>query len=367
MVRRRHCGLLLGALALCATTRAAAQQLTQSEGDSAAYEEARKRFDEGKRLIREGRRDNSPTKLEMAYVAFKEAHSLYPHAKAAMLNLVETEVVTGRVVDAMRHLRVFVREHGTPEGSEYAKAFRQHWDKAYQATGHVEISAPLGMHLFIDKDEAGSAPLATAVDVAAGHHMVEGRGPQTLRTEVDAPAGAVSRVSFDAGPSPEPAVPPAPVATAPIAAPAAPRPPPLPAPLPDPPVRDETTPKTFWTPTRTWGVVLGGAGVVAIGAGTVFAMQNKDDADRANALSAQLGPTGCASASAPASTCADLQSARSDQSRDFALAATFVGVGVAAVGTAAVLFLWPAGQHSAVAISPMFSPHGGGLQVRGDL
>jgi hypothetical protein len=363
---RLHCyGLLLGALTLCVTTRATAQQLTQSEGDSAAYEEARKRFDEGKRLIREGRRDNSPAKLEMAYVAFKEAHSLYPHARAAMLNLVESEVATGRVVDAMRHLRVFVREHGTPEGSEYAKAFRQHWDKAYQATGHVEINAPLGMHIFVDKDEAGSAPLATAVDVAAGHHMVEGRGSQTLRTEVDAPAGAVSRLSFDAGPAPEPAAPPAAVGAAPIAPPVAPLPPPLPAPVPDPTVRDEASPKTFWTPTRTWGAVLGGAGLVAIGAGTVFAVQNKDDSDRANSLSAQLGPTGCASASA--STCADLQSARSDQSRDFALAATFVGVGVAAVGTAAVLFLWPAGQHSAVAMSPMLWPHAGGLQVQGDL
>jgi hypothetical protein len=192
------------AIVLVAATHAAAQQPARSPND-VAYDEARKRFDEGKRLIREGTREGNAAKLEMAYVEFKEAYALYPHAKASLLNLVESEILTGRQVDAMKRLREFVREHGTPdERSEYAKAFRQHWDNAFKATGHIDIDAPPGVRVLVDNEEVGFAPLAT-VDVSPGHHTIEGSGPQSLRAETNAPAGTIVRASLE----PPPAAPPA--------------------------------------------------------------------------------------------------------------------------------------------------------------
>jgi hypothetical protein len=362
MIARARWAARLAVLVLVAAPPAAAQQPARGSPD-AAYDEARKRFDEGKRLIREGKREGNAAKLEMAYVEFKEAYALYPHAKASLLNLVESEIATGRMVEAMKHLRQFVREHGTPEEvNEYAKAFRQHWDRAFTATGHVEVDAPPGVRVLVDREELGFAPLATAVDVSPGHHTIEAIGPQNLRAEINAPAGAIVRTSLEPTATESPgssigAATPSASTSATTEAPA--------ISVSPPPSRDEDATQTFWTPASRWGLVAGGAGLVALGVGAVFAVRNKNDANAADALSMQLGPTGCSAMAQGA--CRDLQRARGDQSTDFAAAVVFLGVGGAAAAIGAVLLFSPKRSHPRAAVLPMLWTQGGGVQFRGEL
>jgi hypothetical protein len=361
MIASARWAALCAAIVLVDATPTAAQQPARSSND--AYGEARKRFDEGKRLIREGKREGNAAKLEMAYVEFKEAYVLYPHAKASLLNLVDSEIATDRLLDGMKHLRQFVREHGTPdEVSEYGKAFRQHWDSAFQATGHIEVEAPPSMRVLVDNEEIGFAPLATAVDVSPGHHTIEGIGPQSLRAETDAPAGAIVRASLE--PPPATASPGSSMAASTPAGPPSVATPPA-ASLPAPPSREEAHAQTFWTPMSKWGAVVGGAGLVALGVGAAFAVRNKNDAERADALSTRLGTDGCGATAA--AMCGDLQSARRDQSADFVFASVFLGLGGAAVAAGAVLFLWPKRSPPKAAVLPMPWALGGGVQVVGEL
>jgi hypothetical protein len=362
MIASARWAALLAASVLVAATPAAAQQPVRGSSD-VAYDEARKRFDEGKRLIREGKREGNPAKLEMAYVEFKEAYALYPHAKASLLNLVESEIVTGRLVEGMKHLRQFVREHGTPdEVSEYAKAFRQHWDSAFSATGHIEVDAPTGVRVLVDKEEIGFAPLPTPADVSPGHHTIEAIGPQSLRAEINAPAGAIVRTSLEPSAA---ASPPSSITASATSVPESATTPGPATPVPAPPSRGEADAQTFWTPTSTWSLVTGGAGLVALGVGVVFAVRNKNDAERADALSTQLGPAGCSAMVQGA--CGDLQRARDDQSTDFAAAVVFLGVGGAAAAIGAVLFFSPKRSHPRAAVLPMLWTQGGGVQLRGEL
>lgn len=210
-----RCAALAVALVTCLPATARAQPPTHDP----AYDAARKRFEEGKRLIREGKREGDRSKLEMGYLEFKAAYALYPRAKAALLNFVEAEVVTDRLVDAMKHLREFVHVHGTPDAaSEYAKPFQLYWEKAFRATAHIDIQAPPVMRIFVDDDEAGVSPLPAPVDLGAGHHRVDAIGADSkFHADVDATAGEITNVNL---------VPPAPVpvppATSAVVAPATP-------------------------------------------------------------------------------------------------------------------------------------------------
>jgi hypothetical protein len=192
-------------------------------------------------------------------------------------------------------------------------------------------------------------------------HGIEGIGLDwKARSEVDSVAGATDKVTLEPAPLRTPTVVEGSRAPPPAAV-AAPRS----APLPSPTASHEEAGSTFWTPTRQWGAVLGGAGLAALGAGLVFAVQNKSDADGANALSKQLGPTGCSGPSSP--DCQRLQSVRNDQSRDFILSAVFAGLGAAAIGTGGAFLLMRSASTPRIAVLPALTSVGGGIQLRGEL
>jgi hypothetical protein len=324
-----------------------------------ALEAATERFEAGKRLFREGRKEHDPSKIERAYFEFKEAYAVYP-GRGTLLNLVETELATGRDLDAMRHIREYVRTFGEPEQhSEYHRTFETQRLAAFNATGHIEVEAPSGLRLVVDgKDEAVVTPLANPVDVSVGHHVVELIGSETLRAEADASAGVVTKLAFER-PKPSPATTPAADALAPseptrVAGVSRP-PEELPAPAPE----------RFWTAPRLWGGVVGVAGLASLGAGAAFAIQAKQDSDRASSLSSSLGPSGCVSSLSQ--SCRDLQSAHDDQARDHTLNLVLVTVGAAAVVTGAALILWPVHARPRTALSPAFLPGGGGLELKGEI
>ena len=141
-------------------------------------------------------------------------------------------------------------------------------------------------------------------------------------------------------------------------------PPPVPAaaapePVPSPPPRG--------TRTRTIGLVVGGAGVVALGVGGYFgfhALSQKSDADSACGGQKSQCPTPSKTAAAQA----DLDSARTSAT----LSTVALGVGIVAVGVGAYLIVRggpPSDAASAPAadlrVIPSVGPGGGGMSVAG--
>ena len=233
---------------------------------------------------------------------------------------------------------------------------------SYDATGHIEVSAPVGSTIWLDGNPAGTAPLAEPLAVMPGKHTVEVRD-QDGGQHVDVEAFSAKSIGVDLHPV-APTPPQAPAAAAAAqpssAAPA--------APLAGSNSSENPQPVSypgFWTRPPIWGGAVAGAGVVSLVVGTAFVVQTQQDANHVSSLSASLGPTGCSAGQA--SNCATLQSAHSDQSRDFTLTAVFLGVGSAAVLGGAALFFWPQPRSDAATLLPMVSPQGVGIQLRGEL
>jgi hypothetical protein len=357
----------LAGVALVLTVAASAAAQTAPVPDDVAFNAARERFVLGARLLREGKREHDATKLERAYLEFRQGIVVYPRSKPGLLDLVESELATNRTLDAMKHLREYVRLHGRPDSGEYKTNFDQQWDIAFQATGHVHVAAPPNGRVIIDgRDEAGIAPLPDPVDVPPGHHRIEALGlSEPLRTEVDASAGAVVNAVLTLA-----AVAPIPLQAALPAAPPAPTPPTASTGLPDLPEVHTSPP--FWRPTRTWGVLVGGVGLAALGTGALFAVQANSDGSRASTIQARTGTSGCSGSGAQSADCQDLSSAYDDQSRDHMLNLVFVGVGAAALVGGVVLFFWPQPSHATTSATtpvliPTFTPQSAGIQLRGEL
>jgi hypothetical protein len=359
------CASLLGVVSLWATEGGARAQPepTPASTASAASSAGGDHPDPPKRPTRDAKRDAAS--FERSYLELRTAQAAHP-SRVTLLRLVQVELVTGRGLDAMRHVREYQRTYGEPDDkAEIRRWFEYERTAAYQATAHLAIKAPPAMHLVVDgHDEGLVTPLGDPVDVTPGHHVVEVRGDDALHVEAEAPAGALTRLAF--------AVAPAPRAEAPLAdpnpgviwsEPESPTPPEPAAPAAESPAPPPAP--SFWTPARSWGVAVGALGVAAGGAAVTFAVLAHQDADRASALASALGPSGCSQSAALG--CADLASARSDQSRDHALNLVFVGVGAAALASAVTLVLWPSGSRAATAVVPLTWLNGGGLALRGDL
>jgi len=322
--------------------------------DDPALQAISKQFEEGKRLFREGKRANDVAKLERAYFDFKACYAVY-QGKGTLLNLIESELATNRALDAMKHLREFVHVNGTPEEhSEYRRSFQQMWNTAVGATGHIEVEAAPSLRVIVDgKDDVGTTPLTSPVDVAPGHHVIEVSGPEKLRAEVDVLAGGTEHARLVASAYPSPPPPPAAASTT------------APEVTPPPPAEQPTEGASFWSSRRVWGAGIAGAGVVTVGLGAFFAVQAQNDANQASSILGGLSPSSCSSGQSP--QCQQLQSAHDAQSRDHTLNLVFVSVGAAALVAGATLFFWPQSSPSKTAIVPVFAPNSAGLQLRGDL
>lgn len=341
-------------MAVLLAAAAAAGQAPPGKNDPALQAIA-KQFEEGKRLFREGKRLHDAAMLERAYFDFKAAYAVY-QGKGALLNLVDSELATNRSLDAMKHLREFLRVNGPPDGhSEYGRVFQEEWSAAFAATAHIVVEADPSLRLLVDgKDDAGITPLADPIDVAPGHHVVESSGAEKLRAETDVLVGGTEHVKLFAPARPSPPTPAAASTSAPEV---------TPPPVPEQPVTPDHPP--YWTGRHLWGLGLVGGGVLSIGLGAFFAVQAHGDASTAASILSGLSPTACASGQS--AQCQQLQSVHDDQSRDHTLNLVFMTAGVVAVATGAALILWPQTSPSKTAIVPVLAPQGAGLQLRGEL
>lgn len=214
----------------------------------------------------------------------------------------------------------------------------------------------------------------TAVPTDPGTHRIDARAPgkEPWSTTLEVPAQAttvdviVPRL-VDAAPAaaPAPASAPAPTTAPTTPAPAASTTPAAPPPSAAPaPVAPATAPEQSGSnATRTWAFIVGGAGILSAGVGTVFAVSASSKWSDAHKACPQVQCTR-----------ADVVSEANSAGTSADIATVLFVVGGAAIATSAVLFLLSGGsdEHAAAStssltVTPMIGPTGGGLTLRGAL
>lgn len=315
-MKRRLCSLSLLAVVLCVSAHASAQ-------DDFMKKEAQQRFQEGTVLMTDGKYEPARTKFVQAYATMKVPNVVF--------NLARCEHFTGRYLEATHHYREYLRivdpKMTTPRERDEIDGWLKETSKY---VGRLEISAPAGAHLLVDGERVGDAPLAEPYDVARGKHAVvaETNGKR-LTAEIDAPAGATTKVVLVEGPAAPSAVPRA------SATPGTQR-----EDVVTPPPREPDA--SSWTGTKTVAVVVWAGAVAAVVTGGFLLKAGGDKADEGRAATAGV-PT-CVGVSSPA--CDDgASAARSSSHLTTGGAIALVGAGALAV-TGAVLFFWPRGERA---------------------
>jgi hypothetical protein len=320
---------------------------------------------EATQLMKEGKELFGRSQFEYARQRYTKACALAP-TPSCISGLAITELRAGKAVDAYRHFLELTRDSkaiaSVPAAT--ADALPKMKAEAYAQIGHVEVEAPAGVQVRLDGAVVGTAPLGDTLDIEVGDHTIDAeRAREHGQVTIHAIAGQIVHASFVFEPPDFTAS--VPLVAAPPAA--SPEPATHASVLTTPREQPESPP--FWTPKHTLGAIIGGVGVVALGAGGLFALAGQNATDRANALRADVSVADhsqsvCGGAQAPAS-CSQLEDAYSEQSRDRALSILFFAVGGAAVVAGAAVFLWPDGRATEhTAIVPMIEPHGGGFQLR---
>lgn len=135
------------------------------DGASDAVRTARKRFAEGVAAADAGN-------YEAARLAFQQAYALKPHP-SALRNLGEAELMTGRYLDAVRHLTEFVRDttFGSPQDREHAKkALLRAQAKVARLLVDVDVA---DADITVDGESIARSPaMAEPVYVEAGRRIV---------------------------------------------------------------------------------------------------------------------------------------------------------------------------------------------------
>jgi hypothetical protein len=342
--------LLLGA----ALSLMAGQGLAQPAPTPEEVQQAQSRWTEGKAFFDAGN-------FEAARVAFKQAHTIFPHP-AFLQNLGEAELRTGRYVDASRHLSAFLRSNATSSVTQREGA-KKSLLKASEKLGSILVETNVvDAEVRVDDELVGRSPLGSlAWYVEPGTHAVSARkegylsgtenvvvaaGPaKSVYVRLQRFVGAtvdVTPVSPSTGDS-------QPLADTTVIAPAK-------SPAPD---GASVAPRTV--------VLISGIGVTvaALAFGTVYALKAGSDSSLLKSGVAQLpSDSAClkplqgdvALCNWVASRNSKIQTERSLRDVSFVAAA---GVGVA---TGVAFLLWRPAD-SKVAVAPLLAPGSAGLQV----
>jgi hypothetical protein len=341
--------------AALAVLLAAAPSLAQA--DDKAVREAQARFEEGLKRVRAGDFESARMSFVQAYVVL--------HNPDILWNLALSEEKSGHALDGLAHFKEFAKQ--APGEGDRARA-QKHIDALMAQTGHLDVLAPAGTSLTLDgATSIGMAPLAATLDVAPGHHVIEGKLTEgTKALSVDAVAGQLAHVSFlVAGPDrplPPPAIPTsAPEENAPAPPVASGLTPPATAPGSDETRSDPSTARLVTT------TALGGGAVIAIGLGVYFGLQSRSDASTAAAFRGEHSSSYCVN---PATDgCAQWNGVVQAQNRDATASnILYVTGALLAVGAAASWFFWPRDKETKSAgawLLPTAGPSGAGVVAGG--
>ena len=163
--------------------------------------EARQRYNEGIKLADESNHEAARLKFSQAWMLLK--------SPAILFNLARSEQLSGHLVEALEHFRLFVSlgadSKVTEQQREHAKEFVT---ELTGKVGQVEIDAAPNSQIAIDGKSVEWTPQAEPIAVMPGSHEVtatlEGK---TTRVTVDATAGAIVKAKL------KPEAPPPPKAT----------------------------------------------------------------------------------------------------------------------------------------------------------
>ncbi len=263
-------------------------------------------------LFAEGAAAHDRGDLEAARAKYAEAFALHQSAPIAA-NLGVVEGLLGKHRDAAEHL-AFALSRYRDEGDETKRQrMATELTRVLGYVGELRIEAPTGARVSVDGRPVGTAPLVLPAYVEPGTHRIEAPGAdgRALTREVRVDAGEARDVALTAAPPED-----------------------VPAPL--VPRRDVAAPRRV----ETGGdvdpvVVVGGAGIIVIGlvlGGVFAATSDGDDGLRTASI------------------------------------VSFVGAGVAAVGTGAYFVISATASEpaeaSALRVLPTGGPRGGGAVLR---
>lgn len=294
---------------------------------------------EAERLIDEGVELRRAGKEREALERFRQAYELDPSPRAqGQMGLAAKSLRLW--VEAERHLQGALSATSDAWVDKNRAALEQALEVVSNnvASLRVETNAP-SAKLYVNGRELTDLPMSEALRVVAGAAQLEVRAPgyQTARRRETLPARRVTalRIELEAEAPAPPAPAPVPIET------------PAPA-APPPPERDDGGTQ------RTWAWVAGGVGLVGIGAGTYFGL-------RTLSLKSERDDV-CPDAECTSQRGVDLD----ESARSSALVSTIgFGVGAAALGTAAVLWLTaPKTESEAPSVGAALGPRGASATLR---
>jgi hypothetical protein len=264
------CGTLAFIVALGAALGSASPARAQGTGagSSTAKVAAETLFDEGRRLMSDG-------KAVEACPKFAESQRLDP-SPATLLNLASCYERTDRPATAWATYRAGASAASAAGRQDLVATAQRHADALFPSLPRLSLNVPSpadGMAVALDGVSVGRAEWGIAVPVDPGEHTVDASAPHfkpwstKLAVGKEATTIAVSVPALDAAP-PEPAPampPPAPAVLAPASSSSL---PPSAGALPPDSGSNGST-------QRLAAVVIGGAGIVSAGVGAGFAVSAK--------------------------------------------------------------------------------------------
>jgi len=310
-------------------------------------ERARSHFNAGVNLLQ----DPDGARYEEAYREFKAAYAESPSWKI-LGNLGLASMKLERDGEAIEAYQKYLAESGSALDADEREQVKRDLSTLTSGVVRLELTAlPVGGSLVDERipvqgptvrNQYDGLPSELKLGVHAGHHRVTVRaaGHQDEVWEFDAPSGSTQAHAFALKPADK---------TAPVATEAS---------LPPAPAASD------WNSQKTMAAVAGGVGVVGAVVGTVFFFSYKSKNDDAKAICSGAGECPPGSAAEHASLVEDARTART---------LTYVGwgVGVAGLGTAAVLyFTAPKGERARAArttplLTPMVGPGHVGASLTG--
>lgn len=286
--------------------------------------EAEARFQEGIALYKEGKIDDARLKLVQAYAVLGRPNILW--------NLAVAEFYSSHPLDSLRHMRKYVKlPEATAHDINLAK--ENFIPKLEQQTGRIAVKAADGTALKVDGEDVGAAPLAEAVDVLPGKHVVIGRAPgQDATIEVEVAAGQTVPAVF--------AEPARKVEVAPPA----------------------ETPRNM-VPRNVTVIGLAAGAVVAAGVGIAFVLKASGAESDGEKIAQSFDNDRTACAGNPHPDCARLKDLYDTRNADTGVAAGFfIGAGALAVAAGLTYVLWPrdAERARAARLPVVVAPRPGG-------
>jgi hypothetical protein len=266
-------------------------------------------------LFRDGRRAMEAKDYARACPKFEESQRLEP-APGTLLNLADCEEKLGRLASAWTHFGQLVQSL-SPKDERYATV-KERFDalekRVPRLTVTLDVGAPNGARVSRDGVQLGAASYGVAVPVDPGAHaiVVEADGRAPRKYDVTLGEGDAKTIAVTAGDPIAVAPPPTPSASASAKS--------LVVTQPPSPIEPPRSP--------TVSYVVGGAGILALAAGSFFgvrALSKESDSTAlcsGNACRTQAGVDAHASA------------------RSWALASdVFIGLGIAAIGVATYMLV----------------------------